>query len=50
LDKNSNQIGDRCEEQEKFEKINDADSDGIVDFQDSCKEKANKSQEDSDRD
>ncbi len=50
IDKNNNKIWDTCEDTEKFEKENDIDKDGIIDYTDNCKEISNPWQEDSDLD
>ncbi|MDD4530491.1 MAG: thrombospondin type 3 repeat-containing protein [Candidatus Gracilibacteria bacterium] len=50
LDKNNNNIGDICEEAEKYAKEHDTDKDGILDFNDNCKNISNPLQEDIDKD
>ncbi len=49
-DQNHNNIGDVCEEKEKFNKENDIDKDGILDYNDNCKDKYNPDQKDTDND
>lgn len=49
-DRNNNWIWDACEQKEKYEEANDKDKDGILDFEDNCKQVANSKQTDSDND
>ncbi len=49
-DKNENGLWDVCEENKKRLEENDKDEDWIIDFDDNCKEIANKDQKDTDKD
>jgi len=47
---NRNNIGDACEDAEKYAKEHDTDKDGILDFTDNCPKVANPDQKDTDHD